>query len=62
MKKTYTVESRDRLYECGHKHKTEEAAARCLKRLRRANPAKWYVADILRDGERKNGIGLYENE
>ena len=53
----YTVVTRDRTDICGHKHRTLAAAKKC--RIKFADAAKWHNAEVLKNGEGQNGIGLY---
>ena len=51
----YTVETRDGERTYGHQHKTAEAAERC--RLRICDDARFYGAEVRKDGQRTDGTG-----
>ena len=57
--KKYTVTTRDGERDCGHAHKTKEAAERC--RLRMVGNAQYYGSEIRRDGERPSGLGTWSD-
>jgi hypothetical protein len=54
----YKVEKKDGSWDCGHNHRTYEAAEKC--RLKTADWGCAYGAEITKNGEFKNGIGEYE--
>lgn len=51
----YTVETRDGERTCGHNHRTAQAAEQCRLRL----DARYYGAEVRKDGARANGVGVW---
>jgi hypothetical protein len=51
----YTVETRDGARTCGHQHRTALAAERC--RLRLCGDARYYGAEVRKNGQRTDGTG-----
>ena len=49
-------------YTCGHVHKTEDAARKCLDRKRGDMPALWHSGYITCNGERADGVGVFRKE
>ena len=56
MKHEYTVETQGGMT-CGHRHRTAQAAEQCRRRL--CDDARYYGAEVRKNGVRANGIGLW---
>ena len=56
MKHEYTVETQGGMT-CGHRHRTAQAAEQCRRRL--CDDARYYGAEVGKNGVRANGVGLW---
>jgi len=58
-KHVYRAVTHDNVHDCGHNHRTCEAALKCLNG--QPNALKWLHGVIERDEQRANGIGLWND-